>query len=318
MLRFAAEPDQMSDMLRKENAVFVPKGRGEGHGEFVGIPLGTTMLRCMVGDVAWSVSATTMANSISLVLPLYSEGVVSYNGTTIDPRSVALYGAAVDHCSEQQGATTSIYVPFDLDQVVGAIGMLAPDIDPTRVREITFSLMRTEHALELRRILSLVLQDAQRSPGLLSEYGMLQAIERSLLTQLALGMAASTNISGSGLPSPCGTERAALVRSVEQYLRAHVHEPVYMMELCAATGATERGLQAAFRELTGLRPMEYLRLRRLQLVRRQLRAPGNTGLSVKRAALDHGFWELGRFAQQYRALFGEMPSATLRKATHAR
>ena len=36
--------------------------------------------------------------------------------------------------------------------------------------------------------------------------------------------------------------------------------------------------------------------------------------AVTRAASDFGFWHLGRFAGQYRALFGEAPSTTLARA----
>lgn len=59
--------------------------------------------------------------------------------------------------------------------------------------------------------------------------------------------------------------------------------------------------------------ISYLRLRRMHLVRRALlrAAPGSS--TVTRIAADYGFWELGRFSIEYRARFGESPSATLRR-----
>jgi AraC family ethanolamine operon transcriptional activator len=47
------------------------------------------------------------------------------------------------------------------------------------------------------------------------------------------------------------------------------------------------------------------------MVRRQLLAASGGAALVKSIALSHGFWHLGRFAQDYRVLFGEPPSATL-------
>ena len=65
------------------------------------------------------------------------------------------------------------------------------------------------------------------------------------------------------------------------------------------------------RDVLGTTPIKYLRSLRLNSVRRALRqaAPGET---IQDIASHWGFWHLSQFAQDYKHLFGELPSATLR------
>jgi len=49
------------------------------------------------------------------------------------------------------------------------------------------------------------------------------------------------------------------------------------------------------------------------LVRRALREADPSSASVTAVGTRFGFWELGRFAVEYQALFGESPSATLHR-----
>ena len=59
--------------------------------------------------------------------------------------------------------------------------------------------------------------------------------------------------------------------------------------------------------------MRYLWVRRVHLARQALRHADPAATTVTAVATAQGFWELDRFAVEFRALFGESPAATLRR-----
>jgi AraC-like DNA-binding protein len=99
-------------------------------------------------------------------------------------------------------------------------------------------------------------------------------------------------------------------RRLLAYLREHSSEPLYVSDVGAALGLSERTLRLIFREILGASPADFLRRRRLHLARRAMRS--GQADTVTGAATEFGFFDLGRFAGAYRALFGESPSQTLR------
>lgn len=104
---------------------------------------------------------------------------------------------------------------------------------------------------------------------------------------------------------------AAIMRRFDRVIEVHLDDPLYITELCKEVGASERTLNTCCHEHLGMGPKHYLMLRRMHMVRRALHesAPGAT--TVTEAATRYGFWQFGRFAVEYKALFGEAPSATL-------
>ncbi len=88
-----------------------------------------------------------------------------------------------------------------------------------------------------------------------------------------------------------------------------------LSDLCTAIDVPERTLRLCCAEFLGVSPIRYYLLRRLNMARSALRRANPETASVAEIARDHQFIELGRFAVAYRAIFGETPSSTLRRAS---
>ena len=100
---------------------------------------------------------------------------------------------------------------------------------------------------------------------------------------------------------------------------AHRDRPVAVPELCAQLRVSRRMLQYCFQEFYGMTPVAYLRAIRLNGVRRALREGARVkAVSVQDVAAAWGFWHLSQFSADYRKLFGERPSDTLRDAIGVR
>ena len=106
---------------------------------------------------------------------------------------------------------------------------------------------------------------------------------------------------------------ASIMARFDDTLRAHPNRVMSLDEICEAVRASERNLRTCCAAHLGMGPCRYLRLRRLQLTYRALGNANPHGSSVSWVARHYGFTDLSRFAAGYRAMFGELPSATLRR-----
>jgi len=108
-----------------------------------------------------------------------------------------------------------------------------------------------------------------------------------------------------------------IVQRAENFMRLNLRHNIYMNEICDAAGVSERGLRYAFEDLFGLSPNRYLSMLRLSAACRGLSMADGGRRSVKAIALSCGLWDLSRFADNYRKVFGELPRDTLMRAPGA-
>lgn len=96
------------------------------------------------------------------------------------------------------------------------------------------------------------------------------------------------------------------------WLRSHLSEPIQLDLLAQIAGVRPRTLESHFRMFLGTTPLGWVRRMRLARARQELLHAGPPA-TVTDIALANGFSQLGRFAGQYRRLFGELPAATLQR-----
>lgn len=110
----------------------------------------------------------------------------------------------------------------------------------------------------------------------------------------------------------------SIVKRITSLARTRIDVPIHIAELCRLASVSQRTLRNAFHVVHGVTPYRYLRTVRMMEARNALLSPDPETVTVTETATRFGFFELGRFAVDYRRTFGESPSATLRRASAAR
>jgi AraC family ethanolamine operon transcriptional activator len=116
----------------------------------------------------------------------------------------------------------------------------------------------------------------------------------------------------SGVPR--GRPRVSRREIIEQSkaaLEESGSEPIHVSELATQVGVSERTLRTAFNEYYQIGPRQYLQIRQLHAVRRDLLVSDPAEKTVGDTLTKCGVWEFGRFSGRYKRHFGELPSETL-------
>lgn len=108
-----------------------------------------------------------------------------------------------------------------------------------------------------------------------------------------------------------------VVRKAEDFLFANLRQEITNRQLCNVACTSERTLRYAFQDLLGVSPNRYVSLIRLCEASRHLSMSDVQRRTVKSVAISCGLWDLSRFAEHYRHLFGELPNQTLSRQDSA-
>jgi AraC-like DNA-binding protein len=157
------------------------------------------------------------------------------------------------------------------------------------------------------RLVSLARDELDDDTGLLASGLASSHFEQLLIAGLLAAQPNSSTLS----PVPSAAVGSRCTRLALDLIEARPEHPWRVAELAACVGVSSRTLQEAFKRDRGSTPLEELRRVRMAHARDDLLAAGAPLHNVSAIASRWGFFHLGRFAQGYRARYGELPSQTL-------
>ena len=100
--------------------------------------------------------------------------------------------------------------------------------------------------------------------------------------------------------------------NIVDYINNHKTDLTSVSQICENNNVTERTLRRWFRKEFEISPKQYLNKLRLNKVRQVFKNKSNYS-NISEIAYEFNYWHMGQFAKDYKNLFNELPSHTLKK-----
>jgi AraC family ethanolamine operon transcriptional activator len=247
-----------------------------------------------------------------IYLPLTGECEYSANGVVLGKRSFAIFEPACDFCFSTEFAHDwcTIFVP-------SSMFARRDDLETPPSRANGFACRATREDCNLAHQFRSLVGQTMTAAANCDQFERTRAarfVEEELLNvaSVVVGQSLAGEPHREGRPP---RPREVIIRRCKEFLDQHDDEHVLVGQMADAADVSERTLRRAFTEYYGISPVRYLHLRQFHQVHRALRDADHEATTVTKILVQHGVWSFGRFASQYRQLFGKLPMQTLKTRT---
>jgi AraC-like DNA-binding protein len=230
------------------------------------------------------------------------------SGVEMQPTNIVRYSEGQNYYRRSSGfaAYGSMSLPVE---ELAAVGEAFVGVDLTPPRDAMLITPPPVAMARLQRLHAAAGQLAENTPEIIANPEAARGLEQLLID----AMMECLSIGEGSESSLAQGQHAIVMRRFWRVVEENPEQPLYLPEICKAIRVPDRTLRMCCQEHLGMGPKRYLLLRRMHLARRALRQTAPDPTSVTDIATRFGFWQLGRFAVEYHSLFGESPSATLRR-----
>ena len=253
------------------------------------------------------VEGAPRAGGVSIFLPTRTPEAWCSNGRQFDELSVMVDVPGADFCLAAVAAPRSwcgLYIPSQV--LANANGDLTTSAGSRR----GFFRVSRQRITRFRSVVGRLEAMVQETPAVFESDDGQRATGQKLLREVRNLLAAPKPVELT--PGRHLLPRTQIIRRAMDFVDQHDRDCLSVEELATAAGVSERTLRDAFLGYFGVPPVQYLNRRTLHQVRKALKTADPSVATVTEIATKFGVWQFGRMARDYRRLFGELPSETLR------
>jgi AraC family ethanolamine operon transcriptional activator len=253
------------------------------------------------------VEGATRPGGISIFLQTQGAPSFSGNGHRFDQLSLMVVGPREEFCLAADASSRrwcSLYIPNEKlahengDTTTAVTSMRGVfQLPPQRIERF-------------RSVIEQLDQTVQQAPAAFDSAASQRAAEQKLVCEIRDVLATPREVEHAlGRHT---VPRSQIIGMSMDFVDQHDGEHLSVEQLAVAAGVSERTLRDAFQQYFGVAPVRYLNRRTLHQVRAALKSADPSRATVTEIATQFGVWQFGRFARDYRFLFREFPSETLR------
>jgi len=231
-----------------------------------------------------------------------------HRGVEMQPTNIVRHGEGQVYYQRSSGPASFGGMSLALEDMA-AIGEAMAGIDLKPPRDEILVTPQPAAMARLQRLHAAAGHLAEEAPEIIANPDAARGLEQSLIEAM-VGCLADGEVREDSLAQQ---HHELIMRRFHKVVEENPEQPLYIPEICKAIRVSQRTLLACCQEHLGMAPKRYLLRRRMHLARGALREAGRDAPAVTDIATRYGFWQLGRFAVEYQSLFGESPSATLRR-----
>jgi len=308
MVRTFSDPDDYAAAIHGARIDLTITGRGQFAAKLIRIDLHRLWMQ-RFSDNLPGISHWTIIRGRAVISFRTRPGPsLLWGGVETLPNVVLRHSEGECTFQRSSGSLSRAAMSLPVEDMVSA-GSAAAGLDLTPPRAPLIVIPPPVAMARLQRLHATAGYLAEEAPEIIANPHAAHGLEQELI-------AAMVDCLGKGAADEdrvAQRQHQLIMRRFRRVLEEKLHESLYITEICRAIGISIRTLQICCQEELGMGPKRYLLVRRLHMARRALRAAAPDATTVTDIATRYGFWHLGRFAGEYRSLFGESPSVMLHR-----